>query len=40
MVQAKISNLPESAAEFIKQYHAAMVEMVQKPAELTRPRMP
>ena len=29
-----------SAAEFIKPYYAAMVEMVQKPAELTRLRMP
>ena len=40
MVQAKISNSPESVAEFIKPYYAAMVEMVQKPAELSRLRMP
>jgi hypothetical protein len=30
MVQAKISNSPDSAAEFIKPYYAAMVNMVQK----------
>jgi hypothetical protein len=40
MVQAKISNSPESVAEFIKPYYAVMVEMVQKPAELTRLHMP
>ena len=30
MQEAKISNSPEQAAEFIKPYFAAMVEMVQK----------